>query len=316
MVYWFAEDATTKGDWLFNPVGSPIGRYGSCGHILPNAPKNLTQIPIGNFSVPIGGYGDLPNPPYNWTTNQIAGIPSHRPDPPYWDEYVPDGSGVMYHVNGTKFTPLGGGTVQYPGFEWAYADWHVSQTDPREVWYNTTIPGVGGPGWRLASWDDGSERSQPMHGYLNFTLTFPRQGRYLLSLYAYDYERISRWSQEYRIFDETGMMLLATRQINGTVFDEGVYEIFVVNVPASALTIVVQVFNDAGHVAAPSSLDRTNNVILSGIFIDCYPPVGGEVLVTNPFKMLVPMIIIATIVIAPITAFACTKRREPALHER
>ena len=303
-----AEDTKTKGDWWFNPVGSPIGRYGSCGHILPNSPQGDTQIPIGNFSVPIGGYIDLPNPPYNWPWEQIAGLPFYKPNPSYWDEYVSGNSGVMYHVNGTRFIPPTGGVVQYPGFEYAWADWHGSQTDPREVWYNTTIPVIGGPGWRLASWDDGGERCQPMHGYLNFTITFPKQGRYLLSLYAYDYERLSRWSEEYRIYDKTGMTLLATRQINGTVFDEGVYEIFMVNVPASGLKIVVQVFNDAGHVAFPIPSDRTNNVVLSGIFVDCYQPVGGEVAATDPSKTLISMTILATLTLVPILAFVCIKK--------
>lgn len=308
-VYWFAEDTKTKGDWLFNPVGSPIGRYGSCGHILPNSPKTGTEIPMGNFSVPIGGYGNLPNPPYNWTVDQTNGIPFYKANPPYWDEYVPDDSGVMYHVNGTRFIPPTGGVVQYPGFEYAWADFHASQTDPREVWYNTTIPSIGGPGWRLASWDDGGERCQPTHGYLNFTLAFPKQGRYLLSLYAYDYERFSRWSEEYRIYNKTDMTLLATKEINGTVFDEGVYESFMVNVPAGGLTILVQVYNDAGHVAEPFPPDRTNNVVLSGIFVDCYQPVGGEVAAMNPYKMLIPMTILAIMTLAPLLAYVCINKR-------
>ena len=53
---------------------------------------------------------------------------------------------------------------------------------------------------------------------------------------------------------------------------------------------------------------RTNNVVLSGIFVDCYQPVGGEVAATDPSKMLIPMTILATITLVPILAFVCIKK--------
>ncbi|MEM2093849.1 MAG: hypothetical protein QXI32_00960 [Candidatus Bathyarchaeia archaeon] len=278
IVEWVAEDTITKGDWLFNPKGSPFGTYGSCGHILPNAPQTYLETPIDAFSVPIGGYTELPNPPYNWAINQILGLPYHRLNPPYYDEYVPTSPPkITYDIDGTYYVVSETVKIQYPAFEYAWGDWHSTQTDPREVYYTMALPDTGGgPGWRLASWDDGGERCQPYHGYMNFTLTFP-QGDYYLSLYAYDYERFSRWSQEYRIYDSTGTTLLASKQISGTVFDEGVYEIFRISAPEGGLTIILQVYNDAGHVGEPFQPDKTNNVVLSGIFLDCIiPRVGGS----------------------------------------
>jgi len=278
-VMWTAEDTITKGDWFFNPKGSPFGSYGSCAHILPNDPQKLTQVPVGKLSVPVGGFGDLPNPPYNWTVDQTAGLPFYKQDPTYWDEFATQSPPTLtYYVNGTRFLPPTGGPIQYPVFEFSWQDWHSTQTEPREVYYTMLIPGTGGgPGWRLSSWDDGGERSQPSHGYMNFTLTFAK-GDYYLSLYAYDYERTSRWSEEYRIYDSTGTTLLASKGISGTVFDEGVYEIFRVTAPDGGLKIIVQVYNDAGHVGQPYPPDKTNNVVLSGIFVDCIKPpqVGGQ----------------------------------------
>jgi hypothetical protein len=281
-VAWVAEDVITKGNWYFNPIGSPMGTYGSCAHFLPNAPQTGTETPIGVFPVPIGGFDALGDPPYSWAVNQILGLPYHRLNPTYYDEYATGSPPVVtYFINGTRYFPPEGGQIQYPAFEYAWGDWHTTQTEPREVYYTMAIPGTGnGPGWRLASWDDGGERCQPLHGYMNFTLTFP-EGDYFLSLYAYDYERDTRWSQEYRIYDSTGTTLLASKRISGTVFDEGVYEIFSVAAPAGGLTIILQVYNDAGHVGEPFPPDRTNNVVLSGVFVDCIvspppPQVGGE----------------------------------------
>jgi len=277
-VQWVAEDRITKGNWLFDPKGSPFGTYGSCGHILPNAPQTGLETPIGEFSVPIGGYDALLDPPYNWAYNQFLGLPYHKQNPPYWDEYVPmSPTRITYYINGTRLAPSETIEIQYPAFEYAWEDWHSVQTEPREVYYTMAIPGTGGgPGWRLASWDDGGERCQPSHGYMNFTLTFPK-GDYYLSLYAYDYERTSRWSQEYRIYDSTGTNLLASKGISGNVLDEGVYEIFRVTAPDDGLTIILQVYNDAGHVGEPFPPDKTNNVVLSGIFLDCIiPRVGGS----------------------------------------
>jgi len=284
-VKWVAEDKITQGDWLFDPIGSPIGVYGSYAHILPNVPVKQTEIVIGNYSVPIGdNYSALSAPPYNWTPSQIAGLAFNKSNPPYWDEYVSDSPLVTYFVNGTY------GPVQYPAFEWAWAGWNLTpidsqfwwqedfsgKMDTRAAWYTQFIPGTGGgPGYRLVAYDCGGERSQPLHGYVNVTMFFP-QGAYLLSLYAYDFEKYQRFSELYRIYDSTGTKLLASKQISGTIFDNGVYEIFKVVAPSGGLTIIVQVYNDAGHDvlyklpngtwAFPS--DKTLNVVLSGIFVD------------------------------------------------
>lgn len=283
-VAWYYEDTITGGDWYFNPIGSPINKYGSYAHILPN-PNGTGQIPIGSFSVPMGF--DLSNsstwpllgdPPYNWTSLQIAGLLKYNStwplllNSPYWDEYVTQIPPVTYYVNGTEFTVNSSFTIYYPVFEYNWTAWDTIQTDHRQVYY-TGLTGCGpGPGgWFYASWDDGGERCQPERGYMNFTLHFP-MGVYLLSLYAYDFERGQRDSQEYRIYNEAGM-LLAVKRINGTKFDEGVYEIFRVFAPPAGLTIIVQVYNDGVHHADP--LVGTYNVVLSGIFVDPLPSTGG-----------------------------------------
>jgi len=285
-VEWMAEDTTTGGDWYFNPVGSPIGKYGSYAHILPNCPANQLQIPIGNFSVPISG--NFSEPPYNWTASQVAGLPFNKSDPQYWDEYVTQTPPVTYFINGTMMY-LDSPYVQYPAFEWAWDDWHTSQTDHREVYYTTYIDGTGGgPGWRLCAWDDGGERCQPVYGYINVTLTFP-QGTYLLSLYAYDKEQDQRFSQSYYIYDSTGT-LIASKTISGSAFDNGVYEIFKVMAPEGGLTIVVQVYNEAGH-AADLTPDSSINVLLSGIFVDELPVVGGFIVPTNYAGLISPLIV-------------------------
>ena len=269
-VTYFWEDTTTKGNWYPTAIGSPIGVYGTYAYILPYAPRLRMQVPIGNFSVPIGGYSGLPDPPYNWTSNQISGLPFYLPNPPYYDEYVSKTPPVTYYINGTRYyySPPEG-YVQYPAFEWRWTDQHdpPQGSDPREVYYPVANK------WRFACWDDGGERSQPTHGYINFTLTFP-QGTYLLSLYAYDYEKATsngkRESQVYRIYDATGTTLLAGPvRISGKIFDEGVYEVFIVVAPAGGRTIIVQVYNDAGHYGSEGeSYGHTLNVILSGIFVD------------------------------------------------
>ena len=461
-VTWFAEDTTTKGNWYPTAAGSPIGVYGSYAYILPNPPLIRVEVPVGDYSFPVGGYSELPSPPYSWTGSQIGGLqywdthPPYPSDAPYCDEYwskipevtyeaigtridlgipfpprelidvidgtsyiraacgwrgttitltlslpagsqllslyildydttarretitVSDGVGVSatkivnYQFDGglyenffvyltsagtvtvtitwtaganavvsgvflsaTSLTPTVPGVneirfenedattkgnwmgtygdlgyikcawnvpgtktnyswtfaydatgglfategsysadesqyawtaklplieyVQYPVFEWAWEGWQSSQgADPRRVYYPV---GSGGNHWRLACWDDGGERCLPLHGYMNFPLFFP-EGTYLLSLYAYDYERNQRTTQEYRIYDETMTPLTDPVQISGTAFDEGIYEIFMVVAPPGGLTIIVQVYNDAGH---PSP---TLNVLLSGIFVD------------------------------------------------
>ncbi len=298
-VSWVHEDTITKGNWYPSAVGSPIGVYGSYAHILPNPPVNLTQVPIGNFSVPIGGYSNLPNPPYNWTTSQIAGLPYWKPDPSYWDEYQSQSPQVTYFTNGTFFDPIKV-MIQYPTFEWAWNSPQTSQgSDARTVFYPLANM------WRLAAWDDGGERSFPTHGYMNFTLFFPG-GTYLLSLYAYDYERTSRQSEEYLIYDSTGTQLLASKQISGTTFDEGVFETFNVTAPIGGLTIILQVYNDAGHPA------NTVNVVLSGIFVDKLRSIGGELL-PEGWLALGPLIAVLAVSSAAVAVVFAFKKLSPKM---
>jgi hypothetical protein len=298
-VSWVHEDTITKGNWYPNAAGSPIGVYGSYAHILPNPPESETQVPIGNFSVPIGGYTDLPNPPYSWIASQIAGLPFWTPNPPYLDEYQSQSPQVTYFTNGTLFDPIKA-IIQYPTFEFA---WELPQTsqgsDARRVFYPLADM------WRLAAWDDGGERSFPTHGYINFTLFFP-QGLYLLSLYAYDFERTSRQSEQYLIYDRTGTQLLASKQISGTTFDEGVFETFNVTAPIGGLKIIVQVYNDAGHP------DLTNNVVLSGIFVDKLKPIGGELLPEGLLTLgsLIAVLALSSAAVAVVFAF---KRLRPKM---
>lgn len=258
-VFYLGKDTVTKGDWQ-NAVGSPIGVYGSYAHILPNAPMNKSQIPVGNFSVPVGNYTWTD---YGWTPLQIVGLPWNRTDPPYWDEHVSVEPKVNYTLTGTLYNMPGIGPIQYPVFEWAWDNF--DSTDPRAAHFKTYIEGVGGPGTRLTCWDDGSERGFPSDGYFNVTLDFPndaythsccchRPTIFMLSLYAYDKERVQRANQTIYITNESGEVL-ASAVMNGTEFDEGIYLQFLLCDPT---TIVVQVKK------GPESL----NAVLSGIFVD------------------------------------------------
>lgn len=301
-VSWVHEDTLTKGNWYPSAIGSPIGRYGSCAYILPNPPVTFIQVPIGNFSVPIGGYTDLPNPPYNWTPNQYSGLPFWKPNSPYWDEFQSNIPKFTYFTNGTFYDPSKV-RIQYPTFEWAWEDPQTSQgSDARRVYYPIAKM------WRLAIWDDGGERSFPIHGYMNFTMFFP-QGMYLLSLYAYDYEHTSRKSEEYRIYDATGTQLLASKQISGTIFDEGVFETFNVTAPFGGLTIKLQVYDDAGHP------DNNVNVLLSGIFVDCVNPVGGELLPVGVLT-LQNVIMVLAISSAVVALVLVSKKLHPTIIPR
>ena len=225
----------------------------------------LVALFIGSIVV-IPAVGSLPivkslmDYPYEWTQSQNSGLQFQRLNPPYWDEYVTLQPPVTYIVRGTHFClpESPGDCIQYPAFEWAWSGWSPSRAsaDVRACYYATTIPGTGGgPGWRMAAYDDGGERCKPLHGWMNVTLTIP-VGTYTLALYAYDKESkpdgdpLARYSQEYRIYDQTGTTLLASKQISGTNFDNGVYEIFDIVAPTGGLTIIVQVYNDSGHYRA------------------------------------------------------------------
>ena len=250
-VFYIGKDTITKGNWT-NAIGSPIGVYGSYAYILPWPPKKGIEVPVGNFSVPVGNFSYTD---YGWTPEQIAGLSYSRTDPPYWDEYRSQTplinytlTGELHYINKTI------GFVQWPVFEWA---WESNQTeqgdDLRRVFYPQKSL------WRLACWDDGSERdTDGIHseGYFNVTLEFP-EGKFMLSLYAYDYERVQRADQTIIIVGESGDVL-ATAVMSGTEFDEGIYLQFVVCGPT---TITVKVLRGSASI----------NALLSGIFIDKLP---------------------------------------------
>jgi hypothetical protein len=312
-VTYYAEDTITGGNWT-NAIGSPVHTYGSYARILPN-PNGLFQQAIGSFSYPTGYFTNhtlLENAPFNWTVGQVLGLQWYQPNSPYTDEYVnatPPGSPpVLYFINGTTFTT---GTtppiVQYPAFEWNWSGFDTTQVDHREVYYNNAS-GTCGVGYRYACWDDGGERSQPVNGYINITMHFPN-GTWLLSLYSYNsvgLDAALRESEVYNIYDATGTTLLASKQVSGSSWNNGVYEIFSVTAPLSGLTIIVQVYNDLGH-PTPNL-----NVLLSGIFVDRLPPpppTGGFLSSINPFSLLAPWIALALILAVPVGLIAYTKHR-------
>lgn len=239
-----SEDTTTGGYW--------VGTYGSYMYALPNPKDNFVEDPIGCFCVPCGGYSALAKSPYYWTPSQIQGLASWQHNSPYGDEYKSTSPAVTYSVQGTRTN-----YVQYPVFEWSWDGFTPAQTDPlnRACWYPSHNA------YRLAAWDDGGERGTPIHGYMNFILTFPK-GTYKLTVYAYDYEgiwSIYRESELFRIY--YGTTLLANHGISQPAFTQGVYESFQITISSTSASITLQVYNDAGHPA-------TNNVMLSGIFVD------------------------------------------------
>jgi hypothetical protein len=312
-VNFYAEDTITGGNWT-NAIGSPVHTYGSYARILPN-PNGQDQQAIGGFSVPVGystNHTKLEDPPFNWTAGQVLGLQWYQPNSPYRDEYVnatPPGSPpVLYFINGTTFATGGNPPiVQYPTFEWNWSGWDATQADHREVYYNNAS-GTCGVGYRYACWDDGGERSQPVNGYFNVTMTFPN-GTWLLSLYGYNsvgLDAAQRVSETYNIYDATGTTLLASKSVSGSAWNGGVYEIFSVIAPLSGLTIIVQVYNNPGH---PTP---TLNVLLSGIFVDRLPPpppTGGFLFSISPFSLLAPWIGLALILAVPAALIAYTKNR-------
>jgi hypothetical protein len=254
-VFYLGKDTVTQGDWQ-NAVGSPIGVYGSYAHILPNPPRTGIEIPVGNFSVPVGGYTWTD---YGWTSTQKAGLPWNRTDPPYWDEYVSLEPKINYTLNGTLHDMPDIGLIQWPVFEWGWDDFNSS--DVRAAHFKTYVDPSGGPGTRLTCWDDGGERDGAFpgidsEGYFNVTLEFP-QGVFMLSLYAYDKERVQRPNQTITITNEEGAVL-ASGIMEGTEFDEGIYLQFVVCGPT---TIIVTVQRGVESI----------NAVLSGIFVDKLP---------------------------------------------
>ena len=208
----------------------------------------------------IGTYGDLGFIKCAWN------VPQTKVGYATWNPAYDHSSGLSYTATTSMYAWTDRAEwiqcVQYPIFEWAWSGWYPTRpADLRAAYYTSTGQ------WRLACWDDGGERCQPVHGFEDFHLTFP-QGTYLLSFYGYDYERDQRQSLEYVILDQTGTIEFASKQISGAAFDEGIYEIFKVVAPPGGLTIIARVYNDAGH---PSP---NLNALLSGIFVDkvCEPP--------------------------------------------
>ena len=168
---------------------------------------------------------------------------------------------LNYSVSASQYawTALGAYVdhVQYPVFEWSWGSATEARwSDPRAAYYPEMSK------WLAAVWDDGGERCNPEHGYFDFNLHFP-EGRYMLSLYTYDWERV-RSSQEYQIFDAADMnTVLASSVVDGSDFDEGVFAIFVLEADKGGRDMVVRVYNDAGH-PVPNI-----NVLLQGVFVDC-----------------------------------------------
>jgi hypothetical protein len=194
---WVNEDLTTGGNWL-NAVGSPIGAYGTCAHILPGYATGET--PVGEVS--IGGvgtdfstlistlapYGD----PWAIIGAQLDGAGAWKAESPYYDEYNlaanPSVCTFSYFITGpTVNIPAVGShpaiTVQYPAFTWQWRDSHPIGTGPdANSWYSTsqnfqdvpyvingqayTGPKGSGPAsassltpaWGALSWDSGGER--------------------------------------------------------------------------------------------------------------------------------------------------------------
>jgi hypothetical protein len=295
-------DTITGGSWHDNPPGSPIGKYGSCVYILPDPPFRRTQTPISEYPVPTEHFWTDPEllyMPYNWTSSQLTGLSEaiaifgFVPNAKTYDEFKTF-INFDYSIRGTAIKnpslPPEGSTqeslsyIEYPIFEWAwdhkpqyqkYYGWHnESVKEHRSVYYpihhfiNHSDPTIQDPSltWRLAAWDDGGERCTPKHGYMNFTLTFP-EGPYMLSLYAYDYEKVlgSRESQEYRIYDTDGSTLLASATVSGEEYDNGIYAIFMVDIPYDDYKLTLQVWNPDHNNKKIGGI----NVALSGIFVDC-----------------------------------------------
>jgi hypothetical protein len=269
-VEYVGQDTITGGDWdgvtnPSNPLGSPIGVYGSYAHILPGVCEYFVENPLGPFEVPLGEYdpGDLLDFPFLWTQEQVDGLPCYAPDPPYNDEYESLSPPVTYLVRGTVVGPTGEDPpfdyIQHPVFTWGWDYWHSTQTAFREVYYRFL---GGSDHWLMACWDDGGERCFPEHGYMDFELYFP-EGIYLLSLYAYDKEADgSRISQEYQIWNQAmTMQVVPSEQISGTEYTGSIYKIYRIEAGKGGCTIIVRVINDAGH---PPQV----NICLSGIFVD------------------------------------------------
>jgi hypothetical protein len=238
-VVYYGSDSVTKGDWQKGP-------YGTYAHILPNPPIKGTEIPVGNFSIPVGGF-DYTD--YGWSWEQKMGLPYNRTDPTYWDEYASLDPKINYTLTGSLVNMLGIGLIQYPVFEWGWDKFNSS--DPRAIHFEMNVPGAGGPGTRLTCWDDGAENGHA--NSFNVTMEFPA-GYFMLSLYAYDKEIVQRPNQTIYITNEAGVVL-ASAMMKGTEFDGGMYLQFVVCGPT---TIVVHVEK------SPKSI----NALLSGIFVD------------------------------------------------
>jgi hypothetical protein len=234
MIFYLGKANNTKGDW--------IEQYGNYAYILPDPPVSRVPCPIGNYTNQKEGF-TLDS--YGWTDKQIMALNYYRETPPYWDEFKSSNPRIEYEMSGTKIRKEVSGVVQYPVFEWAWDEGHDSK-DPRSLHYPSSL------GKRLACWFDGSERGFPSEGYFNVSLTFP-EGKYRLSLYAYDAERNARTGQWIKIYNASH--LNTATKMEGEEFDEGIYHKYLVLGPTKIKINIVK---------SPDSI----NAILSGIFID------------------------------------------------
>lgn len=201
----------------------------------------------------VGTYGDI-----GWVLSAFD-VPETR-ERYDWDSDYDRSDGIDYSVTGTQFAwnaeTAFVDAIQYPVFEWAWASaTDTRPSDLRAAYYPIKEQ------WRPAVWDDGNERCKPKHGYFDFNLHFP-EGRYMLSLYTYDWER-QRSSQEYQLFNADDMeTVLASSVVEGEAFNEGVYESFVLEAGEGGRDMVVRIYNDQGK---PTNI----NVLLQGVFVDC-----------------------------------------------
>jgi len=235
-VYYLGKDLVTKGNWN--------GTYGSYAYVLPDAPRKAVPVPVGNYSMPTGS---LTLRDYGWVDYQVQGLTYNRPDPPYWDVFKSEQPAIAYRLVGTLYRN-DMGSIQYPVFEWAWGD-TSARKDAR------VLDWPDGSGKKATCWEDGSDRGFPRNGYFNIEMEFP-SGTYLLSLYAYDYERKGRSVQEIVVKDNSNSSLTtSTTTIGDKEFDEGIYLKFAIFGPSNVL---IQVRRSSDSV----------NAILSGIFVD------------------------------------------------
>ncbi|RJX16066.1 hypothetical protein CW703_02525 [Candidatus Bathyarchaeota archaeon] len=159
------------------------------------------------------------------------------------------------------------GEYPYIGHYAAYA-WTDTRdpipTDPRVLVYPTVKLYHGYPppldGRIYGQWDSG-EMGYPLN-YFIIKLEIPK-GKYLLSVYAMDFEEYGR-SETIEVWDENMNTLLDSQYITADEINNGIYLKWYVKGPQ---TINIKVIADQGNL----------NSFLDGIFLNCLK-VGGETL--------------------------------------